>query len=196
MEVERKLKISARSRCGSGGTLVCEVSIRDVTQSDLDRLTEYYFQFYDEVKVNPNFGLTLFDAKPSLLDEMAWFLDFQKASAEGNSIGLVAVADDGKILGFSEVGRRKPTSSVSHRGSLGISVRKEYRGKGIGTLLLKKMIERCKGKFEILELEVFVGNDVAKHLYERLGFKTYGLRPQAVKRAGKYIDEELMYLKL
>jgi ribosomal protein S18 acetylase RimI-like enzyme len=172
------------------------ISIRNVRTSDLDRLTEYYFQFYDEVKTNPDFGLTLFDAKPTPLDEMAWFLDFQKASAEGNSIGLLAVGDDGNILGFSEVGRRKPTSSVSHRGSLGLSVRKEYRGRGIGTMLLKKMIESCKGRFEILELEVFVGNDVAKHLYEKFGFKTYGLRPQAVKRAGKYIDEELMYLKL
>jgi RimJ/RimL family protein N-acetyltransferase len=55
-----------------------------------------------------------------------------------NSIGLVA--EDGQIVGFCEVDRRRPRSPVSHRGDLGISVKKEYRGKGIGTILLEKMI--------------------------------------------------------
>lgn len=62
--------------------------------------------------------------------------------------------------------------------------------------MLKEMIERCKGKFEILELEVFAGNQAARHLYEKFGFKTYRLRPLSVKRNGKHIDEELMYLRL
>jgi RimJ/RimL family protein N-acetyltransferase len=65
-----------------------------------------------------------------------------------------------------------------------------------GYQMLKEMTKRCKDSFEILELEVFAGNQAAKHLYEKLGFKTYGLRPQSVKRNRGYIDEELMYLKL
>jgi len=43
---------------------------------------------------------------------------------------------------------------------------------------------------------VFVGNEHAKRLYEKLGFKKYGLHPRAVKRNGKYIGEELMFLEL
>jgi hypothetical protein len=35
-----------------------------------------------------------------------------------------------------------------------------------------------------------------RHLYEKFGFKTYGFRPLSVKRDGKYIGEELMYLRL
>ena len=158
-------------------------------------MTEYYFRFYDEVLENRQLGLVLFDKKPSTLDERKWFLGFQKACSEGNAIGLVAVVDD-DIVGFCEVDRRKPNSPVSHRGDFGISVRKEYRGKGIGLMLMKEMIKRCKGSFEMLELDVFAGNKVAKHLYEKLGFMTYGRRPLSVKRDGRYIDEELMYLKL
>ena len=172
-----------------------EIDIRQLETSDFDRATEFYFRFYDEVKEDPQFGLTLFDKKPSLLDEMSWFLEFQKACVKGNSIGLIAVSD-GEMVGFCTVDRRTPKSSVSHRGAFGISVRKGYRGKGIGTMLLREMIEKCRGSFEILELDVFAGNRAAKHLYEKFGFKTYGVLPQAVKRNGKYIDEELMYLKL
>ena len=39
-------------------------------------------------------------------------------------------------------------------------------------MLLNEMVRRCKGMFEILELEVFVGNHPAKRLYEKSGFKT------------------------
>ena len=63
-------------------------------------------------------------------------------------------------------------------------------------MLLNEMVRRCKGMFEILELEVFVGNHPAKRLYEKSGFKTYGLRPDSVKRDRRYFDQELMYLRL
>ena len=172
------------------------VTIREIRVSDFSNLVRYYFEFYDELRENPRLGLTLFDKKPSMLDEMGWFLGFQKACKAGDAVGLVAVEDE-EILGFCEVDRRKPTSSVSHRGGLGITVKKEYRRRGVGTMLLRKMIEECRRNgFEVLELEVFVGNEHAKRLYERLGFRTYGLHPRAVKRGGGYIGEELMFLEL
>ncbi len=172
------------------------ITIRELNPSDFESMTEFYYEFYDEIKENPLFGINLLDEKPSLLDEMNWFLEFQKTCAKGNAIGLIAEIND-EMVGFCGVWRRTPRSSGSHRGQVAAhAVKKEHRGKGIGTMLLKEMIERCKGNFEILELEVFVGNQPAKHLYDKFGFKTYGLRPKSVKRNGKYIDEELMYLKL
>lgn len=172
------------------------VTVRDIRASDFEKLAKYYFEFYDELKENPRLGLTLFDKKPSMLDEMSWFLGFLKTCKSGDAVGLVAVKN-GEIVGFCEVDRRKPTSSVSHRGGLGITVKRGHRGSGIGTMLLKKMAERCrKIGFEVLELEVFVGNEPAKHLYEKLGFRPYGLHPMAVRRGGRYIGEELMFLEL
>ncbi len=173
------------------------ITIREPKPYDFESITEFYYGFYDEVKENTLFGIALFDEKPGLADEMSWFFEFQKACANGNTIGLIAEIDD-EMVGFCLVARRMPKShDVSHRGQFaGHAVKKEHRGKGIGTMLLREMIERCKGKFEILELEVFAENQPAKHLYEKFGFKTYGLRPKSVKRNGKYTDEELMYLKL
>jgi RimJ/RimL family protein N-acetyltransferase len=172
-----------------------QVSIREVDSTDFYRVTQHYFEFYDEIKQDPSFGLPLLLEKPSLIDEMPVFTADMKAIGEGNAVGLVAESE-GALVGYCYVARRRPGSPVSHRGGLELTVKKAFRGKGIGTKLLKEMIRRCKGRFEIIELEVFAVNLPAKRLYERIGFKTYGLRPNSVKSAGKYFDEELMYLPL
>lgn len=46
----------------------------------------------------------------------------------------------------------------------------EYRGRGIGTITLEKIIEKAKIENKDISLDVF-GENVAKRLYEKLGFK-------------------------
>lgn len=46
-----------------------------------------------------------------------------------------------------------------------------YRGQGIGTLALNKLINMAKEQDKDMSLEVMEGN-IARDLYERLGFKT------------------------
>ena len=48
----------------------------------------------------------------------------------------------------------------------------KYRGQGIGTIALSKLIEMVKGKNKDMSLEV-IGENIARDLYERLGFKTH-----------------------
>ena len=47
-----------------------------------------------------------------------------------------------------------------------------YRNQGIGTIALNKMIDIAKQENKDMSLEV-MGENIAKHLYERLGFKTH-----------------------
>ena len=98
-------------------------------------------------------------------------------------------------VGVCDVERRSPGSYVSHRGELGIAIRKEFRGKGVGTELLRCTLEKCRGRFDVIELRVFSINP-AKKLYERFGFRSYGHDSNGVYLNGKYFEEELMYLKL
>jgi putative acetyltransferase len=128
-------------------------------------------------------------------EERLWFSDLQKEVEAGNVLMTVAEVDS-HAVGNCIVRRERPGSPLDHRGSLGISIRKQYRGKGIGTALLRETIERCRGKFEILELTAFATNPGARALYKRFGFMDYGYMPRAIKRAGIYIDEWFMYLKL
>lgn len=61
---------------------------------------------------------------------------------------------------------------------------------------MKEAIQKSRGKFESIELGVFANNAKAIKLYEQLCFKKIGFIPDAIKGAGKYFDEETMYLQL
>ena len=50
-----------------------------------------------------------------------------------------------------------------------------YRGQGIGTIALNKIIDMAKEQDKDMSLEVS-GYNIAKDLYERLGFKTHWTR--------------------
>lgn len=54
-------------------------------------------------------------------------------------------------------------------------IEEKYRNKGIGTIALNKLIDMAKEENKDISLEV-VGENIAKDLYERLGFKKHWTR--------------------
>jgi RimJ/RimL family protein N-acetyltransferase len=169
--------------------------IREARPSDFDDIVETFFSFFPEGEADPSFGLSLYNEKPSVDRERRWFEDTLKGVAEGNIVAVVAEVDS-HAVGWCDVRRRLPKTPVDHWGELGIWVGKEFRGRGIGEVLLKGALERCRGKFEVIDLTVLSGNQRAIRLYEKCGFVKYGVRRGAVKRDGRYFDEDLMDLKL
>lgn len=59
---------------------------------------------------------------------------------------------------------------------LGIAVVEEVRGTGVGTLLMKKIIDQaiCDG-YKSISLSVDSENSTAVHIYKKLGFENYGV---------------------
>lgn len=51
-------------------------------------------------------------------------------------------------------------------------ISEEYRNNGIGTIALNKIIDLAKEQNKDMSLEV-IGDNIARDLYERLGFKTH-----------------------
>ena len=51
-------------------------------------------------------------------------------------------------------------------------VDEKYRNDGIGTIALNKIIELAKSQHKDISLDV-IGENIARDLYERLGFKTH-----------------------
>ena len=88
-----------------------------------------------------------------------------------------------------------PFHRTSHCGVFGVSVRKDWRGKGIGTAMLKTLLEWAEASplIEKVGLSVFSTNTDAIRLYTRLGFVEEGRRPKQIKLGpGQYVDEVLM----
>ena len=95
--------------------------------------------------------------------------------------------------------RRIDGQREQHRGNiLGMYVRSEEQGKGIGRALLSKAIDLAKSLpgLEQIELAVVTRNKQARNLYASLGFASYGIDPRALLVDGEYLDEERMVLFL
>lgn len=92
-----------------------------------------------------------------------------------NRIFIIAELE-GKIAGLLNVNAsEKPR--LRHIGDFGITVRKDHWGKGIGTSLIKIMLDWAKasGVIRKINLNVIVNNKTAIKLYEKFGFKKEGL---------------------
>lgn len=170
--------------------------IRPLQWKDMEDLIDNYYSFYDELESGENdLGLIFFDSKPDMPAEIQWFSNLYHDMLQGNAVAVVA-EEDGHAVGLCDVHRLRPGSEVSHTGNLGIAIRHEYRGKGLGQGLIKAAIDQCRGKFETIILAVFDVNQRAISLYQKMGFKEYGKFPDSVKRGGMYFDEIHMYLKI
>jgi RimJ/RimL family protein N-acetyltransferase len=88
---------------------------------------------------------------------------------------------------------------VRHSGHvIGMMVRPDERGHGIGRQLLDVLIaeaRRVEG-LEMLTLTVTAGNAPAIRLYERTGFTRYGSLPRAIRVDDRFFDKDLMVLTL
>jgi RimJ/RimL family protein N-acetyltransferase len=82
-------------------------------------------------------------------------------------------------------------------GELGIVIKSGYRDAGIGTEMIRILIEESRKKrLKLLVLRLFADNDRAKHVYEKLGFRETGRVSRALYRNGRYSDEVTMALDL
>lgn len=85
---------------------------------------------------------------------------------------------------------------LAHTGTFGMMVLKEYRGLGIGKLLLEKIITWAEHNpyIEKISLGVFSTNERAIALYKKMGFVEEGRKINEIKlHDNEYIDDVLMY---
>jgi RimJ/RimL family protein N-acetyltransferase len=82
---------------------------------------------------------------------------------------------------------------IKHRGSLGMSVIKDFNGLGVGSLMMDYIMETAIeiGKTK-LELEVRADNFSAIHLYEKYGFEQEGTIKSGFFVDKKYVDLLMM----
>lgn len=82
---------------------------------------------------------------------------------------------------------------IKHTGYIVVGIREKYRGNGIGSKLFSELdIWAIENNITRLELSVICSNTIAKHLYEKNGFKVEGIKKNAMIIDGKYVDEFFM----
>jgi putative acetyltransferase len=98
-------------------------------------------------------------------------------------VGTELVGELGLIT-FPNAPRRR------HAARLGMSVRDDWQGKGIGSALMQAVIEMADKWLNItrLELEVFTDNEPAVRLYRKFGFGVEGTLRCFAYRDGQFVD--------
>ena len=98
---------------------------------------------------------------------------------------LVGMA--GFLTGNSEKSR--------HRGTLwGVYLAPDWRGRGIARALVEAVRAHAAQHVLVLQARAVTTNGVALRLYERLGFKPYGIEAKALRVDGTFFDEALLAL--
>ena len=131
---------------------------------------------------------------PSVDDEKTW-IDKHISSEDDILINCVI---NGAIVGNCNISFTDRFRS-RHIGTIGIAVRKEYWGRGIGTLMFEEMekIARAHEGVSQMELTCFANNTRAQALYKKMGFKVDYVRHDALRTAdGTLTDEYGMVKKL
>lgn len=83
---------------------------------------------------------------------------------------------------------------LRHSASLGIMVHKDYQNMGVGTALMKTLLDLADNWLMLVRVELLVyeDNKRAIHLYEKFGFVKEGVKRMAAIRNGKYTNEIIM----
>jgi ribosomal protein S18 acetylase RimI-like enzyme len=121
-----------------------------------------------------------------------WQERLREGAGGDHGITYVAVAQ-GQLLGMTAL-QRGDLPKLRHWAHIfGVYVRPEWRGLGIADALL----EACAAYagtlgLRLLKLGVVTTNASAIRLYQRCGFRVYGVEPEAIQHQGVYYDELLM----
>jgi RimJ/RimL family protein N-acetyltransferase len=139
-------------------------------------------------------GLSLLYSPGEFSKTLAEEEEFIESYSRPNALILLAVAGD-EVIG-SLAFRAGTLARTGHDGTFGVAVAQHWRGVGVGSVLIERMITWAKGHREIerIGMEVFETNPGALRLYRRFGFQEEGRRRAAVRLDDRRVDAIQMAL--
>jgi len=128
----------------------------------------------------------LYDYKPRTPETMTtWFANKRK----GNYPVIGAVADSGELMGFASYGGFRNFPAYKYTVEHSVYVAVPHRGKGIGKLLLGRMIEEAgKQDYHLLVGAIDAQNVVSIALHKAVGFEYAGTIKQAGFKFGRWLN--------
>ncbi len=152
--------------------------IRPVTPKDSKRILEIFKQGIE-------YGWATFETQVPPWE--SWDSDFYKFSrfvvenSEDNVVGWIAIKPTSKRECFSGVAE------------LSLYIDKDYQGKGLGKILMQKLIQDSEEhQIWTLYAGIFPENKASIALHEKAGFHVVGTREKIGKHHGKWVDIVIM----
>ncbi len=165
------------------------IVIRRLRWEDVDRLNDFVNRLSKEDTFVMLSGETV-----TREDQINYVVNSLLQTERLNKIHLIAV-QNGQVLGNAEV--RPFEKRKKHVGVVTIAIDQSARGQGLGTKLLKRLIEEAKRThFRMLTLSSMENNVAGRAVYKKLGFVQVGIIPESFIYKGEYVGEVFYYLPL
>ncbi|WP_026476510.1 GNAT family N-acetyltransferase [Alkaliphilus transvaalensis] len=134
------------------------------------------------------------DEFPLTVEEEKAFLE--KIDENANMLLVLGIIDD-EIVSVANINSPN-RKRIAHNSEIGISVKKAYWGKGIGSLMMEELIRFAKEHPLInnISLGVKASNQDAIKLYKKFGFEEIGLYHKYFNVEGSFDDKVIMNLYL
>ena len=132
-----------------------------------------------------------FGASPD--DDRAQSLDFLREVLEDPDQAIFG-AFAPELVGVASIFRERMTKARHKTRIWGVYVGPTHRGAGLGKRLMQAAIDFARGLPGVSQVHLVVssGTPAAKALYRSLGFRTWGVEPQALCINGELLDDEHM----
>ena len=148
-----------------------------------DRHAAAILDIFNQVILN---STALYDYKPRSLESMlTWF----EAKDSGRFPVIVAESEEGELLGFASYGAFRAWPAYKYSIEHSVYVHENHRGKGVGTTLLKRLIDSAsEQQYHCMVGGIDVANTSSISMHEKLGFTHAGTIKQAGFKFGRWLD--------
>ena len=128
----------------------------------------------------------LYDYKPRTPAVMAsWF----EAKKNGNYPVIGVVTERGELMGFTSYGSFRAWPAYKYTVEHSVYVHHEHRSQGIGSALMKKLIETArKQEYHVMVGGIDAANATSIAMHEKLGFVHAGTIRHAGYKFGRWLD--------
>ena len=123
---------------------------------------------------------------------------FLSSTSSSQNTLMIACLVDGKIAGNCQISFNTGIKD-RHRASVAIGLLQEYWNLGIGTRMFEEMLKIAekRGGVRQIELDFIEGNTRARRLYEKMGFRITGVKPDAIRlKDGTFLNKYMMQKRL
>jgi len=159
------------------------IVVRDAVEADMAAVQAIYaFHVLN--------GLASFEETPPSLDEMC----ARRAAAIAQGFPYLVAEIGGRIAGYSYAGLYRTRPAYRHTLEDSVYVDETQHRRGVGTVLLRTLVERCEGG-PWRQMVAIIGDSAnagSIALHRRFGFRHIGTLEAIGFKHGRWVDTVLM----
>jgi L-amino acid N-acyltransferase len=111
----------------------------------------------------------------------------------GGHPAIVAVNDDGTVLGFASLSPFKARAAYAPTVEDSVYVHRDARGRGVGARLLREILSLgIDHGFHSVMARIVGGHDASITLHQKCGFEAIGCEREVGRKFGRWLDVVVM----